>query len=394
MILKTYKYRIYPKPKQYTIFAKHFGCTRFVYNWGLQLKINKYKTKNENLSCFDTINLMKQKKSELTWLKEVNSQSLQSALRHLDRAYTRFFRDKRDFPRFKSRHHKQSFACPQNVKVDFHNSTIRLPKIGEVKTVFERQFKGKIKTCTVSKTSTNKYFISILVETPEDPGLKPRVQSKTTIGIDLGIKEFAILSDKTRIENLKYLHKHEQRLKVLQRRASKKQKKSNNRRKAFLRVARKHEQIRNQRQDFLHKVSTKLIRENQTICLEDLNVAGMIKNHKLAKSIADVSWSTFVNFLKYKAEWYGVNLLQIGRFKASSKTCSICGLVNSQLELKHRKWKCLSCGTTHDRDVNAAVNIKQFALQNPLKHSGTGSPGELLESSALAGAVKEETPLL
>ena len=319
-------------------------------------------------------------------------QSLQVALKNLDSGFTKFFREKKGFPKFKSRNHEQSFACPQNVKIDFHNSTVTLPKIGTIKTVFSREFKGKVKTCTVSKTRTGKYFISILVEIPENPKRKTKIKESNSVGVDLGIKEFAILSNGEKIDNPKFLRKSEKRLKTLQQRASKKKKGSNNRKKANLHVARKHEKITNQRNDFLHKVSTKLIRENQTICLETLNVSGMMKNHKLAKSIAEVSWNKFVQFLKYKADWYGVNIVQIGRFDPSSKMCSACGAINKALQLKHRKWKCLNCDTVHDRDVNAAINIRNFALQRQNLISPTGSGEGLVEMPvSKPGSMKQES---
>lgn len=396
MIQRAYKYRLYPKPQQEEFLAKHFGCARFIYNWGLNLKINNYQKEKKSISFFNTCKLMKQKKSELPWLSEVNSQSLQAALKNLDNAFIRFFREKKGFPNFKSRKSKQSFSCPQNVKVNWNNSTVTLPKIGEIRAIFSRQFVGKIKTCTISKTPTNKYFISILVETPEHNTKKLKIKNETTVGVDVGLKDFAILSDGVKINNPRYLRTSEQRLKVLQRRASNKKKGSNNRRKAFLRVARQYEKIKNQRDDFLHKASTKLVRENQTICLETLNVAGMLKNHNLAKSIADASWSRFMQFLNYKAEWYGCNIIHIGQFEASSKTCSECGMVKHDLTLVDRKWACEGCGILHDRDVNAAINIKKMALQkqNLIGYSGTGSSGELLESSPLGEAMKEESQLL
>ncbi len=377
-MLKTFKYRLYPNQEQQVLIAKHFGCVRYIYNYALESKIKFYKQEEKTISSFDLIKQLVQLKREpdTCWLKEVNAQSLQQSILNLDKAFSSFFKKKAGFPRFKSRHKKQSFSCPQSVRVNFLDSTVKLPKIGEVRTVFSRQFKGQVKTCTISKTRTNKCFISILVETGEPLPAKPDINPTTTIGIDLGLKDFAITSDGKKIDNPRYLRSSEARLKILQRRASKKVKKSNNRKKAFLKVARMHEKIHDQRNDFLHKVSTELISENQTICLEDLAVKNMIKNHKLAKSISDVSWSRFVTFMKYKSEWYGVNLIQIGRFEPSSKMCSCCGFINKDLKLKHRKWRCLSCGILHDRDVNAAINIKRMGL----KHAGTGSPGGLLEA--------------
>ncbi len=377
-MLKTFKYRLYPNQEQQVLLAKHFGCTRYIYNYALENKIKLYKQEEKTISSFDLIKQLVQLKQEpdTCWLKEVNSQSLQQSILHLDKAFSSFFKKKTNFPRFKSRHKKQSFSCPQSVKVNFLDSTVKLPKIGRIKTIFSRQFNGQVKTCTISKTRTNKYFISILVETGEPLPTKPDINPTTTIGIDLGLKDFAITSDGKKIDNPRYLRSSEARLKILQRRASRKVKKSNNRKKGFLKVAGMHEKIHNQRDDFLHKVSTELISENQTICLENLAVKNMIKNNNLAKSISDVSWSRFVTFMKYKSEWYGVNLIQIGRFEPSSKMCSVCGVVNKDLKLEHRKWRCLSCEVLHDRDVNAAINIKRMGL----KHTGSGRPGGLLEA--------------
>ena len=348
---------------------------------GVRVKTKYYHKNKKGISCFELINQLVQlkKEKETSWLSEVYSQSLQQSIINLDKAFTSFFNKNTQFPKFKSKHNNQSFQYPQNVKVDFNNSTVKLPKIGEVKAVFSRKFKGKIKTCTISKTRTNKYFISILVETKDKPKKKFKVVKSKAVGVDLGIKDFLITSNGEKVDSPKYLRSSEKRLKVLQRRASKKKKGSNNRKKANLSVAKKHEKIRNRREDFLHKISTRLIRENKTICLEDLNVAGMIKNHKLAKSIADASWSKFVNMLTYKAEWYGVNLLFIGRFDPSSKMCSKCGSINEDLTLKDRKWKCKECNIIHDRDINAAMNIKNFAFNKQNTNSGSGRPGDLLE---------------
>jgi putative transposase len=397
-MLKAYKYRIYPKPQQEEIFAKHFGCVRFIYNWALEKKIKHYQQENKSISCFDIkkelVDLKKHKDTE--WLKEVNSQSLQESVIHLDKAFTKFFREKSGFPKFKSKHKRQSFSCPQNIKVNWHNLTVKLPKIGEVRTFFHKKFEGNVKTCTVSKTPTNKYFIAILVEIPDKPKPKPRINKDKAVGIDLGLKEFVIDSNGNKIDNPRYLRKSEERLKVLQRRASKKRKGSNNRKKANLKVAKQHEKIRNQRDDFLHKVSSKIISENQTVCLETLSVKNMMKNHKLAKSIGDASWSRFVEFLKYKAEWYGVNIVQIGKFEASSKTCSNCGWIKKDLTLEDREWICKECGVLHDRDLNAALNIKQFALQkqNLINKTPMDCGEEPVESLSLDRAVKQEAPML
>jgi len=296
------------------------------------------------------------------------------ALRNLDNAFTRFFKQKKGFPKFKARHDpRQSCQFPQNIKIDWKTRKIYFPKIGWINIKLSKTFKGKIKTTTLSRTSTGKYFVSVLVETEEQMPVKPTIREDQTVGIDLGIKSYIITSDGLKVNFPRFLRRSIARLKLLQSRASKHPKGGFRRRKAFRKVARLHEKIRNQRHDWLHKLSSKLISENQTVCLEDLNVSGMVKNHCLTQSISDCSWSTFVSFLEYKAEWYGKNIVKIGRFDPSSKMCSICGDINSKLELKHRKWKCNGCGTTHDRDVNAAINIKKFALLR--QNTGSGRPG-------------------
>ena len=297
--------------------------------------------------------------------------------RNLDNAFQRFFSKTSGFPTFKKKNNGGSIQYPQHMSVDFKRSKVALLKVGEVFCRFDRQFTGKIKTCTVSKTPTDKFFISILVENDLKLPNKKAIDELNAIGIDLGLKDFAILSNGQKIPNSKFLHNLLDRLKVLQHRASKKQKESNNRRKANLKVALLNEKISNQRSDFLHKLSSKIISENQTIILEDLNVAGMIKNHKLAQAISDVSWSKFVEFLTYKAEWYGKNLIQIGRFEPSSKLCSNCGWKNTELKLKDREWYCQECHILHDRDINAAINIKKFGLIKA--KSGSGRPAVLVE---------------
>ena len=389
-MLKAFKYRIYPNKEQSILLNKHFGCVRYIYNQGLQTKVALYEKTGESISCNKlTTGMLIELKSDPSkeWLHEVYSQCLQMALRNLDNAFTKFFREKKGFPKFKSKHKSvQSCQFPQNVKIDFEKNKIKFPKIGGLKVKLSRKFKGNIKTTTISKTSTNKYYVSVLVDNGKELPKKVKVKKETTIGIDLGIKDFCILSNGEKVQNPKYLKNNLDRIKVLQRRASKKKKGSQNRMKANRRLALKHEYVRNVRMDFLHKLSSRLIRDNQTICLEDLNIEGMLKNHKLAQSISDVSWSQFVDFLKYKSDWYGKNIVQIGRFEASSKTCSVCGWIKKDLTLKDREWKCEKCGTEHDRDLNAAVNIKKFGLITWKKYanynySGKELPGEPVEMS-------------
>ena len=373
IMLKAYKYRLYPKNKQQVLLNKHFGCCRFIYNWALETAIKQYQKDKTQFSKYDLIKQItkKKKQTETSWLSEVNSQSLQYTIQNLDTAFVRFFKKKARFPKFKNKNQRQSFSCPQNVKIDFHNSTVRLPKIGKIKAVFSREFKGKIKTCTISRTKINQYFISMLIEDGKKNPIPTKPNKRKAVGIDLGIKDFAITSDGEKTANPRCLKKSLGRLKCLQRRASRKKKGSLNRKKANFRLAKVYNKITNQRSDFLHKLSTKLIRENQTICLEDLNISGMMKNHCLAQAISDVSWSKFVDMLKYKAEWYGKNIIQINRFSPSSKMCNYCGWIKKDLTLKDRIWKCKSCGKEVDRDINAAKNILDLGFHpKNLFHEG------------------------
>ena len=357
---KAFKYRLYPTEPQKELIAKHIGSSRFVFNLALETKNAAYIGAKHNYSAFDLVKQLPELKKELPWLKEVNSQSLQQAIQNMDIAFKKFFKGD-GFPKFKSkRKGKQSFSIPQNVIVE--NDLLIIPKFKEgIKMSLHRPTNGTIKSATISVTPTGKYFVSILCDTKEEIPTKAPITESTTIGIDLGIKDFAITSEGEVFENPKYLRKAQSKLKYIQRKYSKyKGKRTKNK------LAKLHEDVVNKRKDFLHKVSTKLIRENQTICLETLAVKNMVKNHNLAQAISDVSWSTFVSMLEYKAEWYGKNILRIGQFAPSSKTCSNCGAINKELQLKDREWTCGSCNTLLDRDVNASINIKNFALKNHL----------------------------
>ena len=393
-MLRTYEYRLYPNQEQQILFAKHFGCVRFVYNYMLAYKTKLYETEQKNINKFEMCSIVTQmkKQEEYSWLKEVNSQSLNVSIYNLEKAYTGFFRDKKGYPKFKSKYGKQTFACPQFVMVDFENNKVNLPKFKTpIKCIFSRTFVGKIKTCTIKKSKTNKYFISILVDDGLPEPNKPKITKETTIGIDLGLKDFAILSNENKIANPKLYRNAEQRLKILQKRASKKQKGSKNRQKANLKVALLHEKIHNQRKDFIYKTIRYLFDKNHanTFCLEILNTSGMLKNHNLAKSIQDVSWSMFNQILEGKCNLEGKNILRIGMFEPSSKTCSNCGHIMDKMPLDIREWTCPNCKTHHDRDINAAKNIKQIALYK--EFSGLGQPGGPVEMLELSKSVKQES---
>lgn len=367
MKYRAYKYRLYPNEEQKVLIAKHLGSCRFIYNYALDKKVRAYQTDKTNLSRFDIqADLPNMKKSEeYCWLKEVNSLSLQASLANLDSAYTKFFREHKGFPRFKSKKDsKQSFSIPQNTRVDFENGRIFIPKFkGGIKTKFHRTFEGIVKSSTISRTATGKYFVSILVEVNEpDVPMKPICENKT-VGIDLGIKTFAVLSDGTEIPNPKHLKQSLDKVKKLQRSLSHKNKGSKNRDKARRKLALVHEQVTNRRNDFLHKVTSYLVNNYDTICLEDLNVKGMVKNHYLAQALEDIAIGTFNALLEYKAKERGVNILRIGRFEPSSKMCT-CGYINHNLTLAMREWICPKCSSIHDRDLLAANNIKRFAFRN------------------------------
>lgn len=397
-MLKTYKYRIYPTEDQAMLIEKHIGSCRFIYNWALTEKIKAYQETGNSISQFDLNEKITTLKREYEWLFEVNSQSLQGMTRNLESAFTRFFREKKGFPNFKSKKNPiQSFPIPQHYAVNFENNTIKLPKIGIVKAVLHRSFEGILKVATVSKSSAGKHFISILVDDGKEIPEKQAFTQHTTIGFDVGITHFATLSDGVKIDNPRHLRNSSKRLEVLQRRLSKKKKGSNNRDKARQDMAKLHNHITNQRNDFQHKLSHKLISENQAIAIETLNVNGMLKNHCLAQVISDASWNDFFRMLEYKSEWYGKTILRIGQFEPSSKLCNICGYYNASLTLSNREWTCPECSTLHNRDENAAINIKKFALQ---KQNLIGIPApverreELVDLRTVVRGMKQEAPLL
>ena len=378
-----YKYRIYPTESQKKQMEQTFGNVRFVYNYFLDLKARKWKENNSSISYSRTSSFLTElkKKEEYKWLNLSDSMALQESLRDLDRAYRNFFNKNNDYPRFHSKHDKQSYRTRnQNGSVRIEENRIVLPKLGKIKIQLSRNIKGRILNATVSKTKTNKYFVSLCCEYKEEI----RQNNGGVIGIDMGIKEFYTDSNGVAVDNPKYLNKYRRKLLREQRKLShmiqmnidhyadnrvpvyKKQlSECKNIQKQRFKVARIHEKICDSRSDFLHKLSSRLLKENQIIAIEDLNVKGMISNHKLAGSISDVSWSEFFRLLEYKAKAYGTTLIRTPRFYASSQICHICGYQNKTVrDLKIRKWICPRCGTIHDRDHNAAINLLNEALKN------------------------------
>lgn len=364
---RAYKFRIYPSKEQRILLAKTFGCARFVYNHYLDVRKSKYESGKETFNfyaCCRDLTALKAN-DKYAWLKEVDSVALQSALKDLDIAYQNFFRrvkqgDKPGFPRFKSKHdNHRSYKTKMNIKL--FDKSIQLPKLGLVECRISRQVKGRILSATVSQAPSGKYFVSLCctdVEIPQMP------KTGNNIGIDVGLKEFAISSNGNKYANHRYLSKSTKKLVRLQKALSRKQKDSANRSKARKKLARAYEKVSNQRQDFLHKLSTQLVMEYDVICIEDLQVRNMVRNHKLARSIADASWSEFARQLKYKSEWYGKTLVRIDKFYPSSQTCGVCGGVNPQTrDLSVREWTCPICGAHHYRDINAANNILREGLR-------------------------------
>lgn len=376
----TYNYRLYPTKKQSVLLDKHFGCTRFVFNYYLNKEQQHYLNNKEDieakrvkgfLTYYDNAKDLTNLKQTTLWLKEVNSQTLQATLKNLESAYRGFFQKRSKFPRFKSKKSRQSFCVPQHLSIK--NNRLYIPKFKEgIKINLHRDLVGDFVTASIVKTKTNKYFVNITVELD----IKELPKLNTDLGIDLGIKNFAITSNGEVFDNKHFLKKVGSKLTFLQRQASKKVKGSNNKKKANLKVAELFEYITNCKKDYLHKISTQLIRENQTIYIEDLNIKGMLSNHHLAKSIQELSWYEFIRMLEYKAKWYGRSIIKIDRFYPSSKTCNNCGYIKQDLILKDRNWICPKCHTEVDRDYNAALNILKQGrncLAKPTELSGNNT---------------------
>lgn len=364
-IHRTYKFEIKPTKEQVVLLNKHFGASRWVYNHFLNEHKEQYQAKKKSDNYYvQAKSLTELKKQEETiWLKEVNSQMLQFALRCLDTAYLNFFRGNAKFPRFKSKKKKNSFTVPQHARLE--DGRIYVPKFKEgIKVIVHREVKGDIGKCTFFKTPTGRYFVSVLTEEQ----YQPKEKTGALCGIDVGLKDFAITSDGVKFKNHKHTKKYERELAKAQKHLSRKQKGSNSFERQRRKVAKIHEKITNTRTDNLHKVTHQLVSDYDIIALEDLNVKDMMSNHKLAKHITDASWGAFVRFLEYKADWNDKQVVKINRFYPSSKTCSVCGWINQDLNLSVREWTCPSCNSEHDRDKNSAMNI----LNEGLKIIGAG----------------------
>lgn len=364
-MFKAYKYRIYPNALQIELIQKTFGCCRFVYNQCLTLKIQKYKNEQVSMSKIDCNNYVNQiLKNKFVWLKEVDKYALTNSIFAMDNAYQNFFKQNFKFPKFKSkRFDKKSYTTNcvrENIEVAFTNNKIKLPKLSWVKAKVHRKFTGKIKSATVSQVPSGKYFVSILVDA-ECESMKP---TGCVIGIDLGIKDLIITSSGDKYDNIRTTKKYEDKLVKEQRKLSHKIKGSKNYEKQRVKIARIHEKIHNTRLDNLHKISHKLISENQVIVSENLNVSNMIKNHSLAKAISDCGWYELTRQLQYKADWNNRDYVKIDRFFKSSQLCSKCGYINPKTkDLTVREWICPKCGEIHDRDINASKNILNEGLK-------------------------------
>lgn len=389
-MFRAYKYRLYPTKDQEVLINKHINACRFVYNLALETKNHAYASHRKRLSCFDLIKQLPDLKKECEWLKDVDASTLQQAIIDLEKGFTRFFKGQNDFPKFKKKSSGDKYRNPAGSKIQIKGNKIYIPKFREgIFIIQERQITGNIKTATVSKTPTGKYFISLMVDTGEDNLTPKKITESTTVGIDLGLADFIVTSEGVKVSNPKRLQLAMDKMKHLSRQVSKKRLGGANRKKAQHKLNLLHEKLANQRKDFLHKLSTDLVKNHDTICCEKLNVEGLMANRSVSQAISNAGWSEFVRQLKYKSEWYGKNLLQIPTFEPSTKLCSVCGTTKLDLTIKDRHWTC-TCGAAHDRDINAAINIKNYCLKN---NGGEEHRQKSVELPTMVGALKQEKPI-
>lgn len=391
VVYKTYKFRLEPNAEQKVLLAKHFGSVRFVYNYFLSERKRQYDETHKSDNYYEQAKKLTElkKDGEHIWLKEINSQTLQHALRHLETAYVNFFRGNAKFPNFKSKKSKNSFSIPQFVELK--DCKLYIPKFKEgIKIKLHREVLGKINSATISLTTTGKYYVSLLTEQLYEPIEKTSKQ----IGIDLGIKDFVITSDGKTYKNNRYTKKYQRQLAIAQKHLSRKQYGSNGYEKQRLKVARIQEKIANSRNDNLHKVSLNLVRKYDVICIEDLNIKGMVHNHKLAKHIQDCAWGTFTLYLQYKAEMNDKRIVKIDRFYPSSQACSECGHINGGVrDLSVREWTCPNCGAKHNRDINAARNILKEGLKNISAGTVDYTDGDDVRHSSECCCQRSQKPL-
>lgn len=381
-----YRYRFYPNAAQRQNLAQTFGCVRYVYNWALEMRSNAYHERGETLRYGDTSSKLTdlKKQEDHTWLNDVSSVPTQQALRHLEKAYTNFFQGRARFPRFKAKHRKQSAEYTTSAYRLKDGDTEGEPKVylakqsQPLKIKWSRPLPSAPKTVTVTMDSAGRYFVAFRMEI-EPEALPTRNKA---VGLDMGIKHAVVTSDGWKARNPRFLERDLAKLRRAQKALSRKEKGSNNRQKAKRRVAKIYAKIRDRRADYLHKLTTKLVRENHTICIETLRVQNMMKCRSLARSIADVGWGELVRQLEYKCEWYGRTLVKIDQWYPSSKRCNTCGHVRSELPLDVRKWECSECGSEHDRDVNAAMNI----LGAGQALLASGDQGKSMQGFELAGS--------
>ncbi len=380
-----YRFRLYPTKEQEQFLKQEIDNVRFVYNKLLAIAKEKYEKEQKRWSYYEYKKLLPKLKEEYEFLKLSNSQSLQEAVKYLHKAFTNFFKGLSSFPKFKKKKRTNAISIPKHFSII--GNKVKLPKLKtKLKFKKHREIEGAVKSISIVMTPSGKFYLNVLTQ----KDIAPLPKATKAVAIDMGLTDFITTSDNQAIKNPKHFKNLERRLKLCQRKLSRKQKGSSNFKKYAKRVAKLHEKITNAKNDFLHKLSRQLIDENQVIIVENLNIKGLIKNKKLSKHIHQASWHTFLSMLEYKAKWYGREFIKVDRFFASSKICNVCGYKNDDLKLSQREWICPSCNTHHQRDYNAALNL----LKEGLKIVGLERPKSMPVKVALAGAYLNDMPSL